>query len=596
LGSATPGQADLETKHVLVLHSFGLRSKPWADYARVIRTEIGRRGSVDFQEHSLLNARLIGDESDRPFVDYLHSLHADQPPDLIVAIGAPAAVFVQRHRKDLFPRTPMVLTAVERRWLDFDRLTDNDTVVAFQRDSIIFYENILHVLPLTTTIAVVIGASPPEAIWREATRKIAAPLAGRVQFRWYNELSFESILQDSSAHPPHSAIFWLGMHVDAAGVAHEGSVGLHRLSAVANAPIFSLDDSFFGEGVVGGPMQSVDELSKKAAEVALRILGGEKAGDIKPSFVRPASPLFDWRQMERWGISESRLPPGSEIHFREPAAWQRYRWQITSFLLALLVQSAMITWLLMERYGRRKAELESRRRSLEVMHLNRAAEAGALSASFAHEISQPLVSIMLVAEAAERLLSAKPDHRLKEMLGKIRQADQQAVEIIQHLKKLLKRRSEVETQEFDLNDVVADAMYVLFPEARDRNVALHANDAGQPLLVRADRVHLQQVIISLTMNGMDAMIDTALDARRITIEAALRAEAIVEVSVSDTGMGIPEGKLSEIFETFYTTKDQGTGLGLSVARTIVETYGGKIWAENRAGGGAVFRFTLPLVC
>ena len=161
IGIGDAGSADLETKHVLVLHSFGLRSKPWADYTQVILTEIGRRRSVDFQEHSLLNARLIGDKSDRPFVDYLHSLHADQPPDLIVAIGASAAVFVQRHRKDLFPRTPMVLAAVERRWLDFDRLTDNNTVVAFQREFFIFYENISRILPLTTTIAVVIGASPP---------------------------------------------------------------------------------------------------------------------------------------------------------------------------------------------------------------------------------------------------------------------------------------------------------------------------------------------------------------------------------------------------------------------------------------------------
>ena len=184
LGSTTPGQADLETKHVLMLHSFGLRSKPWTDYAAVIRSEISRRGSVDFQEHSVLNARPSGDKSDRPFVDYLHSVNGDQPPDLIVALGAPAAVFVQQHRTDLFPRTPMVLTAVERRWLDLDALSDNDTVVAFQRDSIIFYENILHVLPLTNTIAVVIGASPPEAVWREATREITAPLAGRVKFRW----------------------------------------------------------------------------------------------------------------------------------------------------------------------------------------------------------------------------------------------------------------------------------------------------------------------------------------------------------------------------------------------------------------------------
>ena len=97
------------------------------------------------------------------------------------------------------------------------------------------------------------------------------------------------------------------------------------------------------------------------------------------------------------------------------------------------------------------------------------------------------------------------------------------------------------------------------------------------------------------MNAMDAMTDTALDARKITIQTGLAGESIVEVSVSDSGTGIPEHKLSEIFETFYTTKEQGTGLGLSIARTIIETYDGKIWAENQAGGGAVFRFTLPSI-
>ena len=121
---ATLGQsqaADPEPKRVLMLHSFGLRFKPWNLYAEAIRAEISRRGNVDFQDHSLLTARLNSDKSDGPFVDYLHALNADQPPDLIVAIGAPAANFVQRHRKDLFPKTPMVFTAVQERRVDFDK-------------------------------------------------------------------------------------------------------------------------------------------------------------------------------------------------------------------------------------------------------------------------------------------------------------------------------------------------------------------------------------------------------------------------------------------------------------------------------------------
>jgi len=119
-------------------------------------------------------------------------------------------------------------------------------------------------------------------------------------------------------------------------------------------------------------------------------------------------------------------------------------------------------------------------------------------------------------------------------------------------------------------------------------------DGGTGLPVRADQVHLQQVILNLATNGMDAMCDTDPDRRRMSIQTAVTRESEVEVSVTDSGTGIPHGKLGAVFETFYTTKQQGTGLGLSIARTIVETYGGRIWAENRIGGGAVFRFTLPL--
>jgi signal transduction histidine kinase len=138
-------------------------------------------------------------------------------------------------------------------------------------------------------------------------------------------------------------------------------------------------------------------------------------------------------------------------------------------------------------------------------------------------------------------------------------------------------------------------MQILSPEAKKRNVTLRVTGIQRPLPVRADAVHLQQVILNLARNSMDAMTTMAPDARMMTIRTTLLGESTVEVSVSDSGTGIPEHKLSEIFVTFYTTKEHGTGLGLSIARTIVETYGGKICAENRAGGGAVFRFTLPLL-
>ena len=202
--------------------------------------------------------------------------------------------------------------------------------------------------------------------------------------------------------PPYSAIFWIGLNVDAAGVPHEGNSAFSRLYRVANSPIFFHDETFFGEGIVGSPMQVVAGQTTKAAEVALRILDGEKVGDIKPSFVEVAAPMFDWRQMQRWGIGESNLPPGSTVYFREPTVWERYSWQIASIVTVLLIQAGLISVLLSEHRRRQFAEVQSRQRMAELAHVNRFSTAGELTASIAHEINQPLGSILTNTEQRRR--------------------------------------------------------------------------------------------------------------------------------------------------------------------------------------------------
>ena len=458
-------------------------------------------------------------------------------------------------------------------------------------------ENILQVLPDTNNIAFVIGASPLERFWVEGMRQAFQPFAERVRFEWFNDLSQEEMVKRAATLPPRSVLFYGSVRIDAAGIPNEQSRVLARLREVANAPIFSYLDSNFGQGIVGGPVLSTQELGRRAAEVAVRILNGERPGNIKSAPVGLGLPVYDWRELQRWNIAEARLPTGSIVQFREQSLWERYRWYLSAFFTALLLQSALISGLLMERYRRRKAEVESLRRLSEVRHLSRTAEVGALSASFAHELSQPLLSVGLNAEAAETFI--RPDTpeagKLKEILGNIRHANGLAVDIIQHLGRLLKRRGADDVEECDLNVPIADAVHILSPEANRRDIALRLRGIQRPLPVRIDPVHLQQVIVNLVHNAMDAMAETPASARSITIQTALAGESSVEVSVRDSGPGIPEDKLDEIFGTFYTTKEQGTGLGLSVARTIIETYDGKIWAENHAGGGAIFRFTLPLV-
>jgi signal transduction histidine kinase len=218
--------------------------------------------------------------------------------------------------------------------------------------------------------------------------------------------------------------------------------------------------------------------------------------------------------------------------------------------------------------------------------------AGAMSASFAHELSQPLSTIALNADTALRTFEDGPRgaEQLKEALDEICEANQHALQIMRHMRGLLKHQSDVQLQEFDVSEVIADALRILLPEAKKRDISLSTTDIRHRLPVRADPIHLQQVILNLAINGMD----TDAIARKITIQAALDGASWIEVSVNDSGKGIAERELSKIFETFYTTKPEGTGLGLSIARNIIESYGGKIWAECRPGGGTSFRFNLPL--
>jgi signal transduction histidine kinase len=592
------GAACSEPRRVLLLHSFGRDFAPWSEYARAFREELNRQSpeAIDLYEASLATARFPDDE-EGPFVDYLRALFAKRQIDLVAAIGSPAVGFVQRHRQELFPLTPALYTGVERRRVSYAALTSNDTVIAINNDYSVVVENILQVLPETADVVVVIGSSPIEKFWTEQLRIAFRPFENRVSFTWFNELSFEEMLKRAATLPSRSAIFFALLSVDAAGVPHEAGKALDELYAVANAPLFSESSVFFGRGIVGGPLNSISALSRQAASVAVRIMGGETPGSINAPPVGFSTPRYDWRELQRWNINESQLPPGSEVDFRVPGMWEQYRSQLMVGLAVLLLQAAMISWLLIEWSRRHTAEVEASNRRREVVRLNRVVTANVLSSSIAHELNQPLGAILSNTEAAQIMLRASPPDLIQigEILSDIIRDEQRASDIIVGLRNLLNNRNETELQRFDLNDTVHEVVRIVAPEAARRKIALTTECTPDALPVRSDPIHLQQVMINLAMNGMDAMEDCGAGPRNLKIRTQRNAEAgTAEVTVADSGKGIPEGNLTSVFDAFFTTKPQGTGLGLPIARTIIQTYGGSIWAENR-DSSAVFCFRLPLV-
>jgi PAS domain S-box-containing protein len=246
---------------------------------------------------------------------------------------------------------------------------------------------------------------------------------------------------------------------------------------------------------------------------------------------------------------------------------------------------------------RRKAAQEAQQQRIELAHIARLTTMGELTASLAHELTHPQSAILSNAQAGELFLNGEPPaiDEVKKILADIVRDNRRAVEIIQRLRAFLRKR-ELEFERVDINAVVSEIIPLVESDAGTRGVKLKLDLAPELPPARADRVHLQQVLLNLMLNGMDAMNNSPKGTRGLCVQTRLVAETAngtIEVSVMDSGSGIPAHKLATIFQPFFTTKRHGMGMGLSISRRIVEAHGGTVSAENNSGAGATIRFTLP---
>jgi C4-dicarboxylate-specific signal transduction histidine kinase len=244
---------------------------------------------------------------------------------------------------------------------------------------------------------------------------------------------------------------------------------------------------------------------------------------------------------------------------------------------------------------RRRGEQETHALRQEIAHVGRVTMMGQLAASLAHEINQPLGAILRNAEAAALFLQhPSPDlDELRAIVADIRADDQRAGAVIDRMRALLKR-NDLQTQPLAVGQLFDDVLTLVRADAATRQVKIDVAVVPADLPpVCGDRVHLQQVLLNLVVNGMDALGSAIGGERRVSVSVRLGVGQRVEISVSDTGPGIAADQLDLVFDPFFTTKATGMGMGLAISRTLVEAHGGRLWAENIADGGASFRFTLP---
>ena len=243
----------------------------------------------------------------------------------------------------------------------------------------------------------------------------------------------------------------------------------------------------------------------------------------------------------------------------------------------------------------KQAEQETQLLRREVAHVARVTMMGQLASALAHEINQPLGAILRNAEAAELFMqNASPDlDEIRAIIADIRKDDQRAGAVIDRMRGMLKRQP-LNTKALEVGELVGEVWALVRAEAAARQVKLEVDVPDDLPPVRGDRVHVQQVLLNIILNGIDALNGASRGERRISVIALLNGSQTVEIAVSDTGTGIPVDKLAQVFDPFFTTKPNGMGMGLPISRTIIEAHGGRFWAENNSSKGATFRFTLPI--
>ena len=361
-GLAPTSRAQAAAQRVLIVHSFGRDIAPYDAVIAFFRRELASRSTeaVVFLEAALDAGRALGANEEAAFVAYLNARFAQPAPDLIVGSGAPAGGFLTRHREALFPGVPMLLTAIDARNVQRAALRPGDAVVATALDLPRAFAAVLQVLPRTRTIAVVLGATPLERFWRKETERETTFLADKVELIWFDQLSLVQMKQRVAALPPHSAVFYGQLVVDAAGVPHERLEALAELKQASNAPIFSLFENELGRGVIGGPYLSQSRAGHAAALTALRMLSASPGAQPFVETIAMQGPAYDWRELRRWHIAESLLPPGSEVRYRPPSPWVEYRKEIATVASVIVAQAALIAALLVQRKRRQRAERVAR--------------------------------------------------------------------------------------------------------------------------------------------------------------------------------------------------------------------------------------------
>jgi signal transduction histidine kinase len=597
--AATAPDATREApKRVLILHDEDKDSFPGlAQIDRALRESfrdaLGR--GVEVQSESLALSRLDRPGYDSLVADFYRRKYAVAMPDLIVAVMEPSLDFLLRHGSSLFPGIPIVFCGADAATMKGKVLPPNVTGVLVKRKFSSSLDVALRLQPETRNVFVMGGASAFDRYLEAFARRDLQPFEGRVSITYLFGLPMDEWLKRVSTLPANSVILFTTVFADGAGrrfVPHEA---LSSIVAAANAPVYVSLDQFVGLGPVGGNVYSFERHGAVVAELALQIARGTPPASLPVREGGEQVDLFDARALKRWNLDPARLPPGSVVRYQDPSVWAQYHWYIIAVIAVLATQSALIGALFIVRRRQRRAEAEARRHRDDLAHVLRVTSLSELTSSLAHEISQPIIAILLNAQAAIALRasgSAGSENDVEEALGDIVRSAQHASQVIQRLRALF-RKEYIEPSVVDLKALIEDVVHVLHSAMLTERIDIRLAYAEPIPSVRGDPVQLKQVLLNVVRNACDAIGAGGDGPRAITIRVHQGRPGQVAIEIVDAGVGVVSSDLERIFDPFVSTKPNGLGMGLAISRSIIDGHGGRIWATANPDRGLKIHIELP---
>jgi signal transduction histidine kinase len=590
-------------KRVLVLYWYNKDFPGNALFDRAFQAEMQAKGrNVEYYPEYLESNRFPSEEQAVAFRDYLKRKYADREIDVVAAITDQSLDFLQKYRSDLFPNSPVVFVGAKRPPAEQLSAGAGMTGILAANTYKQTMDLALGLHPDARQLFVISGTLEHDKRFESIARQSLQGYADKLKITYLTDLSLEELISRTRSLPPHSIILYVWQQsLSPQQQLLETWLTLSTFASTASAPIYGMGSVNVGYGIVGGYVSSSEANGVKVSEMVLRILNGERAQNIGVEQA-PAVYMFDWRQLQRWGIDESSLPAGSIVQFRQFTFWERNKWRIIAVVTLFVLQSIFITGLLVQRRGRQRAkealdrlnaELEQRIAARTAALNNKSRELETFAYSVAHDLKAPLRGIdgytrLLIEDHAQGL-----NKEGQEFLQTIQSSSKEMSQLIDDLLAYSRlERRELKTERFELQPLVERVVEQKRREETERDINFVVKVNGGSVV--ADPNGLTQSL----KNYLDNAVKFTRNVANPVIEiGASDTPKNCVLWVQDNGIGFDMKYHDQIFDIFQrlnpTDEYPGTGVGLAIVRKAMERMGGMAWAESKPGRGASFFLEIP---